>query len=253
MHILNEYFDKIYITNLDSAKDRYERLSKELDSFGVVYERFKALTPDDARKVFAEKGLKIPKSNSGALGCATSHYICCQQAAKNGLKRILILEDDARITDIDFNQETQNLVEQIRKTDWFYLKLGYNITNQMLDENFEFHRVSENLFNLSKSSMTTAIAFNIEKIVEDENASTVFISDHALENSKLNIHIDHRLFMMCNEFGILQCHYYPAIFTQTDGYSYIGKEERKFSNIDKRTNRIFKEHIQSSSSTKKLF
>jgi len=69
--------DKIFYINLDKRTDRKEEIEKELNNFGLPFERFSAITHENS-----------------AVGCSYSHLEILKTARDKGYKNILILEDD---------------------------------------------------------------------------------------------------------------------------------------------------------------
>jgi glycosyl transferase family 25 len=96
--------DKIFYINLDKRTDRKEQIEKELNDFGLKYERFKAFeTPD-----------------FGILGCGLSHLEILKIAKKENYENVLILEDD--FTFLVSKETLQNLL-----SDFFKLNLNYDV------------------------------------------------------------------------------------------------------------------------------
>ena len=103
---INNYFDKIYCINLDSRRDRWERVSRKLCGKGIDVKRFSAICQSSSRAVelFGRVSKKYPtiedrKKNSvirsiGAAGCLLSHMDIINEAKRNNYKKILIFEDD---------------------------------------------------------------------------------------------------------------------------------------------------------------
>jgi glycosyl transferase family 25 len=75
---MSHNIDKIFYINLEKRKDRREEIEKELDTFGLNYERFEA----------------IETPGFGILGCGISHLSVLKLAKERKYKNILILEDD---------------------------------------------------------------------------------------------------------------------------------------------------------------
>jgi glycosyl transferase, family 25 len=92
---------KIFVINLESAKDRKESMSRQLESLGLDAEFFKAV---DGRAenhhlfTLYDPGLRWKKRgkslSKGQLGCFASHYLLWEQCVRLGMP-IVVLEDDA--------------------------------------------------------------------------------------------------------------------------------------------------------------
>jgi len=80
MDNINDIKHAFYI-NLDTRPDRKERVETQLNIIGIKADRFKAI-----------------KLNNGAIGCSMSHLKLLENAKKNNLPHILIVEDDILFT-----------------------------------------------------------------------------------------------------------------------------------------------------------
>jgi glycosyl transferase family 25 len=74
---LHQYIDKIIYINLDKRTDRREQMERQLDAFGLSYERFPAIYHP-----------------FGIVGCSQSHQAVYRLAKERGYKNVWILEDD---------------------------------------------------------------------------------------------------------------------------------------------------------------
>lgn len=102
---VNDYFDGVYVINLDRRTDRMEKLDPQLKKLGIQYERVSAV---DAKE------LDISPIVAGTM----SHQ---KLLADNYDNRILVLEDDALFVD-DFNEKFEEYMEHLPpETDIFYL------------------------------------------------------------------------------------------------------------------------------------
>ena len=102
---VNDYFEKVYVINLDRRTDRMEKLDPQLNKLGIKYERFSAVDG---------KELGIDPIIAGTM----SHH---QLLTKCENKRVLILEDDANFVD-DFNKKFDEVMQHLpADTDIFYL------------------------------------------------------------------------------------------------------------------------------------
>lgn len=107
--MLNKYFDKIYLINLDRRKDRLESSQKEFDRIDSTFTRFPAIdgalldikieTPDNIRW------------NKAAYALVKTTINLLDDAIENKYNRILIFEDD-----IEFNPIFDITVEKYLNT-----------------------------------------------------------------------------------------------------------------------------------------
>jgi hypothetical protein len=91
---MNRYFDKIYLLNLDRAKDRLEKVTKELSKENFEYSRFKAI---DGWK----EGLRVPGKREdwtpGALALNRTTQLILEEAISEGYSNVFIFEDDVNV------------------------------------------------------------------------------------------------------------------------------------------------------------
>ena len=102
-HKKNDFIDKIIYINLNKRTDRREQIEKELNDFGLYYERFEA----------------IETPGIGILGCGLSHLAVLKLAKERNYENILIFEDD-----FTFLVSKEEFYKQI--SDFFKLKLDYD-------------------------------------------------------------------------------------------------------------------------------
>lgn len=111
---LNDFFDRIFVINLEKRPDRLEKFKKMSDKIGFEYEIFSAV---DGKKIdrnsLVEGRIFQTESNEfyrtiddyflGQLGCILSHLRLLKYCRDNNIKNVLILEDD-----VDFSDEFQS-------------------------------------------------------------------------------------------------------------------------------------------------
>lgn len=96
---------KVFVISLESSVSRREAIIARLSSLGIEAEVFTAI---DGRKLSVRdsgyngrlRRLLYGKNlTPGEIGCALSHLSVCDEIARRGIERALILEDDARVQD----------------------------------------------------------------------------------------------------------------------------------------------------------
>jgi glycosyl transferase family 25 len=114
-----EHIDKIIYINLNKRTDRREKIEKELNDFGLSYERFDA----------------IETRGFGILGCGLSHLGVLKLAKERNYENILILEDD--FTFLVFKEEFYSKINDFfnLKIDYDVCFLSYNLIRQQTLEN----------------------------------------------------------------------------------------------------------------------
>jgi glycosyl transferase family 25 len=136
---MSHNIDKIYYINLNKRTDRREQIEKELNEFGLKYERFEA----------------IETHGFGIHGCGLSHLAVLKSAKENNYENALILEDDFTflVSKDEFEQEL---------TSFFNLNIHFDVLM---------------LSYLLKKTEDTEYAF-ISKIKEVETASGYIVNKH---------------------------------------------------------------------------
>jgi len=102
------FLDKIFYINLDTRKDRREKIEHELDSYNLEYERFNAI-----------------KNKFGALGCYQSHLTILKLAKERNYKNVLILEDD--FTFVVDKDEFKNSISKLQNVNFDICMISYNM------------------------------------------------------------------------------------------------------------------------------
>jgi len=114
-------FERIYVLNLPERADRRREIEAQLRRFGLSLHAepvrlFRAVRPDVAG----------PFPSVGAHGCFMSHLGMLQEAVRDGLGSVLILEDD-----LDFVAEAEarlpTLLQSLEMHDWSLFYGGYEL------------------------------------------------------------------------------------------------------------------------------
>jgi len=116
---ITDYFQRVYALNLPERKDRRQLIVQELEEAGMPLtphrvEIFPAIRPDEAAGF----------PSIGARGCVCSHVAILKQAKQEGLRNILIVEDDLEIS-AKFRTDQAVIVEQLRQQDWDFVYFGH--------------------------------------------------------------------------------------------------------------------------------
>jgi GR25 family glycosyltransferase involved in LPS biosynthesis len=114
---LNNYFEIVYVINLDRRKDRYEDFKKEMSKYGIEnVERFPAI---DGTTI-SSNGIPLL---SGEIGVLLSHLEIIKKCKEEGYKNVLIMEDD-----VCFSDEIYKIEEYMSSvpTDWDFIYFGGN-------------------------------------------------------------------------------------------------------------------------------
>ena len=114
-----DFFDRIYVINLPSRDDRRREMERELKNAGMPFtsgkvELFPAIRPDNAE----------PFYSIGCKGCFLSHLNVLKEARMQGLKNVLILEDDLELRQ-DFQQYEDIILAELTQQNWDIVHFGY--------------------------------------------------------------------------------------------------------------------------------
>jgi GR25 family glycosyltransferase involved in LPS biosynthesis len=177
-----EYFDKVFLINLDKRKDRLDRCNDIFEKNNVkdLVERFPGIVPDPSDDIPYTKDtekIKVP-----LYGCLLSHVNIIKKAKAEGLKSILVFEDDVDFINIESIEKS---VDQLKNREWSLFYLGAN-THVPLE------KVDENLLILKKGYATHAVAYHesfydyfIESFEQKKiHIIDVWLSDFGQENFK---------------------------------------------------------------------
>jgi glycosyl transferase family 25 len=126
---MTEQISKIIYINLKKRTDRREYIEKQLNDFGLEYERFEAI--------------ETPIPGFGTVGCGLSHLAVLKMAKEKNYENILILEDD--FTFLVSKEELQHQLSEFfnLKLDYDACFLAYNIRKEEKLDNGIVNRIIE--------------------------------------------------------------------------------------------------------------
>jgi len=119
MKELIAYFDRAYIINLADRADRRRQVEDEFCSVGVAVPNDKVRFYSSVRPV--DKG---PFTDIGTRGCFESHRNILQLADREGLRNVLIFEDDVSFRSVGPDLE-RRLIARLSEVDWDVVCFGY--------------------------------------------------------------------------------------------------------------------------------
>jgi GR25 family glycosyltransferase involved in LPS biosynthesis len=145
-HTLNTFFDKIFVINVASNVERWNRIVAMMQTHNITnYERIDAVTPATSAKYgwkwptahkFRED---ITHSSMGVqLAIKLSNWLCMCIAKERNYNRFLILEDDAKLVQgsLDkFPQVCASLEQSCPDWDMFYLFAKFHKVHRQIDDN----------------------------------------------------------------------------------------------------------------------
>ncbi len=116
-----DYFDRVSVISLLSRTDRRRDMTRELERHGMPIQAGKVEFFDAFRPAGAGGFPTI-----GLHGCYLSHLGVLRQARDAGVKRVLVLEDDAQISR-QFDKDQERLVAQLDREPWGIVFFGHPI------------------------------------------------------------------------------------------------------------------------------
>ncbi len=119
MRFLTKHFERSYVINLPSRRDRQRGMARELARWGVGFasgtvEIFPAIRPQDPGDF----------PSLGARGCFMSHLGVLRQALSRGPSSVLIMEDDLAI-DTQLASVEQALIHTLSSVPWSLVYFGH--------------------------------------------------------------------------------------------------------------------------------
>lgn len=111
-----DYFEEVYVINLDRRPDRYESFLSELKMYDL----------NGATRYPAIDGSTLTNNTpllSGELGVLLTHHNIIKECMNRNLSNVLVLEDD-----VQFTNEINNVSEYVSKLpdDWDFIYFGGN-------------------------------------------------------------------------------------------------------------------------------
>lgn len=142
---IESIYNAFYI-NLDHRLDRKDHVENELSKIGIKAERFSAI-----------------KMENGAIGCSMSHLKILQNAFKNKMDHVLIVEDDIMFLNVETFRNSFNTFLQNRGNNWDVILLAGNNMPP-------YTRVDETSIQVTRCQTTTGYLVNghyIQKLMEN--------------------------------------------------------------------------------------
>jgi len=165
-NIINTYFNKIYIINLENRTDRWEKLVTKLKKYNIHnYIRFIAI--DGRKEPYISTFRKMKAytlETPGAYGLLLTVYNILLDAIEKKYERILILEDDVifcNYFDSVFNDYIKNI-----PFNWKLLYLGSSMHSWRLDK--RCHHNIEKKYCTTDGSIAGAFAVGIHHSVYND-------------------------------------------------------------------------------------
>ena len=114
-----DYFDRVRIISLPERTDRRKRVTRELERIGL---------PLAGEHVSFFDAIRVTEAASfptaGYRGCFLSHATVLREAVRDGVERLLVLEDDV-VFHPQFGDLEANSVHRLTQCPWGIALLGY--------------------------------------------------------------------------------------------------------------------------------
>lgn len=114
-----DYFDRVVIINLDRRKDRWQALQDKLAKINWPFKEPERFSAYDGNRLPVPIGWT---HGSGTWGCLLSHREVLARALQDGVKQLLVLEDDIFFAP-DFENKVLEFIKNV-PADWDQLMLG---------------------------------------------------------------------------------------------------------------------------------
>ena len=133
INTMNEYFDFIYVLTIERAKDRQEKIKKDLK--GLNYSFFYGADKKDLdlkkleeEEIYSPQGAKFQNRYNkemtlGEIACSIGHKHIYEDVIKNGYEKALIMEDDV-VFNFDEIANFSHLAEEL-PSNWELLYFDY--------------------------------------------------------------------------------------------------------------------------------
>jgi len=112
-----DYFEEIWVINLDSRTDRWQHAQEEFKKAGILdkVQRFSAIREDDGR-----------------VGVIKSNLAIVKMAKQKKLKNVLVFEDDFEFIVDDPQKVLQTSIDQAKGINWHLFYLGANTHEKLI-------------------------------------------------------------------------------------------------------------------------
>jgi len=125
-----------FYNNLEHRTDRKEHVENELKNLGIQATRFNAI-----------------KMTNGAIGCSMSHLKILEDAKKNKLEHVLIIEDDIKFLDPELFKNQFNKFIKLHGNNWdVILFAGNNMP--------PYEKIDDTCIKVSRCQTTTGYLVN---------------------------------------------------------------------------------------------
>ena len=209
----------IFYINLEHRIDRKEHVEKELLNIGLKeVQRFNAI-----------------KMENGAIGCSMSHLRILQDAQKNNLDHILIVEDDISFLDPELFKNQLNKFFETHKNNWDVVLLaGNNMPPYKI--------IDDTCIQVSRCQTTTGYIVNghyIKTLLQNVKIGLTHLINKPTEHAKYAIDKYWFILQQLYKWYLIV----PLTVVQREDYSDI---EKRVTNFEKHMLDVDKEQMMKS-------
>jgi glycosyl transferase family 25 len=222
-----------YYINLEHRIDRKEHIEKELNKMGIRATRFNAI-----------------QMKNGAIGCSLSHLKILEEAKKNKLSHVLIVEDDIVFLDDALFKSQLNKFFNLHGNNWdVVLIAGNNIP--------PYEVIDDTCVKVSRCQTTTGYLVNghyIDVLASNVKRGITFLLNNPSDKAKYAIDKFWFELQKVDRWFLIT----PLTVVQKEGYSDIEQKETNYvklmQDLDKRDlfNAIKEMRNKQSISSKKI-
>ena len=194
-----------FYINLEHRTDRKVHVETELLNIGVKAERFNAI-----------------KMENGAIGCSMSHLKLLQDAQKNKLDHILIVEDDIKFLNPELFKSQINKFFEIHQNNWDVILLAGNNMPP-------YTNIDDTCIKVSRCQTTTGYIVNghyIKVLLQNVKMGLTHLLNKPTEQSKYAIDKFWFVLQSASKWYLI----IPPTVVQREDYSDI---EKKITNYEK--------------------
>ena len=219
MAFINRVVDKVYVINLDKDVERMEAISGQLRAQGIEFTRFSAIKGAGIKKSKYLSDFCETLCTDGMKGCALSHRFIWDDMVANGYERILVLEDDAVLSE-NFNGELEKAWTQLPDDfDLFYLGCNVKCTDTALVPKLIHKVMNSTPEQLTENILSVNGSFGTHGYIITKECAKVF------QQLPIDTHIDLQMEIWTTKFNLNAYSITPLIVSTT------GNNEGKGSNL----------------------
>lgn len=208
--MLNNYFDKIYLINLDKRTDRLEKCNEEFTKICSTFTRVSAIDGSTLGLVLDNNNGAV-RWNSGAYALVKTTINILQDAIDNNYQRILIFEDDIEFTPL-FNIIFQDYIDTLpEKYDLAFFGITHTGCPNMYNTHWDRIRSA---FSCHAYSVGKHILPTYKRLLENLDKPIDYYTNIII-GSRMNSFATHKkLVYQINGYSDIEGDYYNVDFTR---------------------------------------